>query len=206
MTKLFISVVSHNHLNLILSLNCLTELSELPNAEIIIKTNTNEEQPEILKKNNIHFLSSPSGIGFGHNNNEIFDYCQNSLDIKDTDYFIVLNPDVYIAKKELLNLITLMNEENIFLSAINLYKNKQLTEYDNSIRKFPTFMTFFMSFIGRGNDSIYDKNKINQPTKIDWAAGSFLAFNAAHYNRLKGFDTRYFMYCEDIDICYRSMC
>jgi hypothetical protein len=39
---------------------------------------------------------------------------------------------------------------------------------------------------------------------VDWAAGSFLLFRSGMYTELNGFDTSYFMYCEDIDICWRA--
>ena len=39
---------------------------------------------------------------------------------------------------------------------------------------------------------------------VDWAAGSFLLFKASLFRKLGGFDPGYFMYCEDIDICWRA--
>jgi len=76
---------------------------------------------------------------------------------------------------------------------------------DNSIRKFPSLTQFGKSFLGLGNPTIINKNIVSAPTIVDWAAGSFLAFRSSHYAALKGFDEGYFMYCEDVDICYRSM-
>ena len=53
------------------------------------------------------------------------------------------------------------------------------------------------------NDTIVDRDKpINRP--IDWCAGSFMGFSIDTYHKLKGFDEGYFMYCEDIDLCYRA--
>lgn len=69
---------------------------------------------------------------------------------------------------------------------------------------FPSLKHFIKSFLGLGNSSIVDKSKIIEPCHIDWAAGSFLAIQSCHYLKLGGFDEKYFMYCEDIDICYRS--
>lgn len=36
-----------------------------------------------------------------------------------------------------------------------------------------------------------------------WLAGMFLAFPAAAFRRIGGFDERFFLYCEDYDICVR---
>ncbi len=39
---------------------------------------------------------------------------------------------------------------------------------------------------------------------MEWVAGSFIAFKSSSYRKVQGFDENYFMYCEDIDICYRA--
>ena len=36
-----------------------------------------------------------------------------------------------------------------------------------------------------------------------WVNGAFMLFRASVYRGLGGFDERYFMYCEDVDICLR---
>lgn len=98
----------------------------------------------------------------------------------------------------------MMKSEVIDLASINLYKNEGKTEYDNSIRYFPTSINFIKSLLGLGNASVIDKSFVKGNLDVDWAAGSFLAFRSKHYKKLRGFDESYFMYCEDIDICYRS--
>ena len=36
-----------------------------------------------------------------------------------------------------------------------------------------------------------------------WIAGAFMAWRADAFRALDGFDERYFLYCEDVDICLR---
>lgn len=81
-----------------------------------------------------------------------------------------------------------------------------MTTYDNSVRSFPNLITFVSSYLGFGNKTILDKSKIKEDCLVDWAAGSFLAFRACLYEQIEGFDIKYFMYCEDIDICYKAQC
>lgn len=40
--------------------------------------------------------------------------------------------------------------------------------------------------------------------EVDWLAGLFLAMRAETFARLGGFDERYHLYCEDIDLCLRA--
>ncbi|MDF2155723.1 glycosyltransferase family 2 protein [Vibrio sp. CAU 1672] len=201
--KIFISVVSHGHSELINDLSCVSELTK--HFHVVVKSNNSTDDfSELTNEDNFHWINEQYGCGFGRNNNIVFDYCLKTLGMNEQDLFIVLNPDVYITANDINRLSAEMICCSSKVSAINLYKNKELTEFDDSIRTFPSLFNFACSFLGLGNRSILDKSKIASISEVDWAAGSFLAFRASHYKELQGFDENYFMYCEDIDICYRS--
>lgn len=197
--NVFIAVVSHLHSELIKKIDCLNELNK--QYQVVVKSN---KEGDDFSQMNFQWLNNGYGLGFGENNNIIFNYCRSELGMTDDDYFVVLNPDVDIEPEEILKLTLAMSENNHKVAAINLYKDKNRLEYDNSVRSFPTIKDFFSSFFLKKNTSILDKGSISTPSLVDWAAGSFLAFQVGHYAELRGFDERYFMYCEDIDICYRS--
>ncbi|MCP3429125.1 glycosyltransferase family 2 protein [Opacimonas viscosa] len=201
--NVYISVVSHGHSSLINQLSCLPELAK--RYKVIVKSNKLGDSFCGLNNNsNFHWIDKSYGLGFGHNNNIVFNFCRSTLGMNQSDYFIVLNPDVFIESNEIDLLIKKMIESNSKLAAINLYKDYDGIIHDYSIRKFPSLMQFAKSFLGLGNSSLIDKSVISAPCKVDWAAGSFLGFVVSHYAALNGFDENYFMYCEDIDICYRS--
>ncbi|HIF9158868.1 TPA: glycosyltransferase family 2 protein [Photobacterium damselae] len=201
--NVYLAVVSHGHDTIINNIGCLKLLAN--HFNVVIKSNkSGDDLTDITKNCNVHWIDDFYGLGFGQNNNNIYNYCVNKLDMRDEDFFIVLNPDVKIDKDAILKLINIMESEVINLASINLYKNESKTEYDNSIRYFPTAINFIKSLLGLGNESIIDKSSLNGNLDVDWAAGSFLAFRSKHYKKLCGFDENYFMYCEDIDICYRS--
>lgn len=201
--NVYISVISHGHSRLINQLSCLSELSE--KYEVVVKSNKPGDDLYTLENSpRFHWLNREHGLGFGHNNNIVFDYCCSELGMKEDDYFIVLNPDVTIEYSQIKLLIEKMSTDGTKLSAINLFKDYDKKKYDNSIRNFPSLTQFVKSFLGLGNSAIIAKSSIINPSPVDWAAGSFLGFKASHYGDLNGFDEKYFMYCEDIDICYRS--
>lgn len=200
---IYISIVSHGHSDLINELSCLLTLSN--HFKIVVKSNKpNDSFCELSNAPNFYWINEQYGCGFGHNNNIVFRYCQTELGMSSNDVFIVLNPDVVISFNEIETLVNEMKRDQSKVSAINLYKDTEQMIYDNSIREFPSLLQFIKSFLGLGNNSIIDKNNITLPSPVNWAAGSFLAFEANHYATLGGFDEKYFMYCEDIDICYRS--
>ncbi len=39
---------------------------------------------------------------------------------------------------------------------------------------------------------------------VDWVSGACFAIRKTHWQQLQGFDTRFFMYCEDVDLCVRA--
>lgn len=202
--RVFLSIVSHGHSNLIHKLGCVRKL--ISDFEIVVKSNKpGDNFSKLDQSENFHWVDEHYFCGFGHNNNIVFNYCQSRLGMNRKDYFVVLNPDVVIDAFNIRALIKKMESNKIKLSSINLYKDFDYTVHDNSIRNFPTLKHFAKSFLGLENDAVINKDTIADVTQVDWAAGSFLAFQSSHYAKLGGFDENYFMYCEDIDICYRSM-
>lgn len=200
--KVYISIVSHGNSELIKSLGMIEELIKKYN--VIIKSNKSGDDFSYIKSDNFYWINENYGLGFGNNNNVIFNFCKKNLNMNDSDYFLIVNPDVLISANEVDILLNSMEIDNISIAAINLFKDKSFSIYDNSIRKFPTLSHFVKSFLGAENSSILDKEHIKNSCYVDWASGSFLAFTSKHYEKLGGFDERYFMYCEDIDICWRS--
>lgn len=203
--NIFVSVVSHGHADLIKEINCLASLAQKFN--VVVKCNKpgdGEALKSYCQENNITLLDESYGLGFGENNNYIYRHCENNMNLNADDYFIVLNPDLYIAAEQIAQLIENMQHDGALFGSINLFKNEEKTIYDNSIRKFPSLKDFLSSYILGVNKCIIDKSTITSPVNVDWTAGSFMAVKASHYKQLSGFNERYFMYCEDIDMCYRS--
>ncbi|HGF6386940.1 TPA: glycosyltransferase family 2 protein [Escherichia coli] len=201
----FISVVSHGHAKLIKELNVLPVLAK--DNVVVIKCNKESDVDslgEYCALHNIYLLSNDFGKGFGANNNIVFEFCKRKFDMNSEDYFTVLNPDLKIDLIELRKLYLHVEEDRSKLSTINLYKDEEMTLSDDAIRRFPQLKDFFISLLLKKNATKYDKASFRKATSIDWAAGSFLMFECGHYEKLNGFDEKYFMYCEDIDICYRS--
>lgn len=201
--RVYISVVSHGHHKLINDLGCLSALSQ--HFDVVLKSNNSSDRfDNLVDNNNFHWINERYGRGFGENNNIVFEYCCSHLNMKAEDYFLILNPDVLIEYEEIYNLIKLMESDEVVFASINLFKDKDKRIYDNSIRTFPSFKQFVKSFLGFGNSSIIDKSGIINACIVDWASGAFQIIRTDHYAKIGGFDENYFMYCEDIDICYRS--
>lgn len=201
--KAYIVVVSHGHGELVSSLDCLSGLSE--NHTVIVKSNKADVALEnYCNLNNITCLDNTYGLGFGSNNNFAVEYIRKNYDVSDDDYFVFLNPDVKIDSVAIDRLIFEVGNHGDLISTINLFLDDNKKRFDNSIREFPGMLDFVFSFLFRINKTIIDKGIYSERTIVPWAAGSFLCINSHLYSELDGFDEKYFMYCEDIDICFRA--
>ncbi|UPT57282.1 glycosyltransferase [Dickeya zeae] len=201
---LYISVVSHNSDTLIIENDILSKLAE--DFSVVLKCNTPATASliEYTKKAAITLLDQNYGLGFAQNNNFVYDYCSRTLNMSDSDQFLVLNPDVLIDKNELAELYAIVQQDKPDICTINLFKDKDKRQVEDSIKKFPSLLTPWIAMFKKSRPDTYDKSKINAPMCIDWAAGSFLLFQAGIYKRLNGFNEKFFMYFEDVDICRRA--
>lgn len=69
------------------------------------------------------------------------------------------------------------------------------TRLSGLYRLFPKSKTFNAYFMGHENPNI--------PHEIDAGVSGFLMFPSKVFNEVEGFDTDYYAYGEDLDICYR---
>lgn len=202
--SLYVGVVSHGHSSVIGYLNILPQLALLPNVRVLVLDNCSEERLKQLANGVADYIQNPQPLGFGANNNKIFSHIQSLPGYdSDKDWFVVLNPDVAITPEMVTRLIDSL-DDRYPICAIDLYKDEAGEVSDDSIRRYPSFIDFVSSLLFGVNRTKLDKTTIAEPCDVDWAAGSFLAIKCSHYEQLGGFDEAYFMYCEDIDICFRS--
>jgi GT2 family glycosyltransferase len=143
-------------------------------------------------------------LGFGANNNLAYRHFAANYALTAEDYLVCCNPDVLIAPAMLGELQVALERYRPQLAGINLFTDEQLTHFDNSIRRFPRLSDYLAKFLRRNSSMALDKAVITTPEPSDWAAGSFLIFSVPLFQLLKGFDERFFMYFEDVDICLRA--
>jgi hypothetical protein len=72
----------------------------------------------------------------------------------------------------------------------------------DSVRGFPTLWRLIKRVSGMEYDQTVPSAAID-PIPVDWAAGMFLVMRSTQYAALGGFDQRYFLYCEDVDLSAR---
>lgn len=204
MTRIYISIVSHGNDDDIIKNNNLKKISKLDFVTILIKDNLSSEKlKHYCVDNCFEYYASDKQLGFGANNNINFKLA-STLGMQKSDWFVLCNPDIDISVDMINKLFDNVANYPSQLFAINLYFDPQFSQMELSLRRFPSFLSFFNVLKGKPFTISYDKANLSDGSIVDWAAGSFLVFRADLYDKLNGFDESYFMYFEDVDLCQRA--
>jgi N-acetylglucosaminyl-diphospho-decaprenol L-rhamnosyltransferase len=199
----YISVVSHGHDDLIMSNIDLVSLLGT-NCVVVVKDNLKSDNlMKYCSSVGFHYITTNEKCGFGENNNIVFKYCQD-LGMSNDDYFVTLNPDVIIDSSNFQRMQGQIEKSAFSISAPKLFSDKSHTVIERSVRQFPNVFSILRPFLGKPVNKPYDLYLLNSDIKCDWASGAFLVFSSSIYGKLLGFDNSYFMYFEDVDICYRA--
>lgn len=136
-------------------------------------------------------IDNPSPKGFGANHNAAFK-------IATGDYFCVLNPDIRLKENPFPALIALAQQTAVGVVAPRIVNTAGLRE--DSARRFPTPFELLRKALGGMSEVVSDAPDASAP---DWIAGMFMLFPRSVFEELHGFDERYFLYYEDVDLCAR---
>ncbi|KUE90318.1 glycosyl transferase [Cupriavidus necator] len=192
--RIAISVVSHGQRELLLTLLAqLKTASALLPMQVILTLNLPEERPEMASAEGFEvvWIENPRPKGFAENHNAAFEHCR-------APYFCVLNPDVRLDAGSLLPLLECLARLPGVAGPRVLSLSGAL---EDNARQLPSPLRLLSRWWHRRFESDYSHVVLEQ--QVDWMAGMCLAFDRATYQSIGGFDTRYRLYCEDIDICLK---
>lgn len=161
--------------------------------EIFITINVPEAEHFISYGLPLKVIRNPSPKGFGENHN-------NAFKLASGEYFCVVNPDIRLSKDPFPELFKAVESERTAIVAPFVLAPEQTRE--DSIRYFPTISNFFKKLINL-SDGCYPIRSELEPFDIEWAAGMFLLFQSSEFKNIGGFDEKFFLYYEDVDICLR---
>lgn len=191
-----VSIVSHGHCKMLSKLLLTINDLESSIAEVIVTHNINSDLNlnTELYSFRTKVIHNECPLGFGANHNQAFKYCT-------TDYFCVLNPDVELTENPFPELVNCLNDKEVGISAPTVLNKDGVIE--DSFRYFPTPL-FILKKALFGEKGIYPPSTYSTLIYPDWVAGMFMLIKSSTYKSLGGFDEKYFLYYEDIDLCLRS--
>lgn len=148
---------------------------------------------------NVMFLYPVRNLGFGSGNNLGILRAQS-------DYHIILNPDVIIPnKQQIKNMISYMELNDIILLSPQIkYPNGKI---QHLVKRAPSILDMGLRFMRtshfkkRQDWFVYLPDGYNEIHHADNYPGSFLVAKTSELQKIGGFDEKIFMYMEDTDIC-----
>lgn len=151
----------------------------------------------------IEYIPVEENIGFGAAHNKIIPKIENYA-----TYHLILNPDVFFKKGVIENLILQLEKDKtvgmiapkvLFPSGKHQYSCRRYPSIlELIIRRFSFLKPIFRKVIFNGE---YRMNDLSKPFFADYLTGCFQLYKTADFVKVNGFDERYFLYMEDVDIC-----
>ena len=157
----------------------------------------------VFVNKDIEYIAVENNIGFGSAHNKITNKIKSL-----SKYHLILNPDVSFREEVIPNLIIeLEKDENLsmiapkvlFPNGIHQYSCRRYPSVQELLaRRFFLLKRIFKFTIFKG--TYRDKN-LNKPFFAEYITGCFHLYKTDDFVALNGFDERYFLYMEDVDIC-----
>jgi N-acetylglucosaminyl-diphospho-decaprenol L-rhamnosyltransferase len=181
------SVVSHGQMALVnLLIDDLVRHPAPQLRRLVVTLNLPEAAPERAHDApfEILLIRNERPRGFGANHNQAFEHCG-------TGWFAVLNPDLRFSSDALGELLAAAPGAGL-LSPKIVDANGNAAD---AARRLPTPWRVAARRLRRVRAGPDDD--------FDWLAGMCLLMDARAFRSISGFDERFFMYCEDTDLCLR---
>lgn len=202
--NLSIIIVNYNVTQLLR--NCLISIEKYNDGvdyEVIVIDNksTDSSWGDLIPKfPEVHFMASEENGGFAKANNE-------AIKTATGEYVLILNPDTELEGfylKEILNFAD--SKANFGCLGVRMHdaNGDFLPESKRSVPDMMnSFEKLFTSFKKKNSKSYY-RNDIDEygVAEVEVITGAFFLVKKEVYEKIEGLDESYFMYGEDIDICY----
>lgn len=191
--------------------NCVNSIlkysSKTLDQVIIIDNNSNDNSIDFLKylkHEKLFLIKNKINLGFSKACNQGAILAKNY-----SEYLLFLNPDTIISKNLLDKSVYFMEENkssNIGIFGVALTNNEKIMR---TCRRFPTLKNLFAESTGL--------SKLNKRTgwkmlewdhkssrEVDQLIGAYFLIRKNLFGNLNGFDERFFVYSEEVDLSYRA--
>ena len=209
MAEISVIIVNYNIKEFVLnSIASIKKSAKNIDVEIIVVDNASHDgSVEAISKkfSDVKLIANKENLGFGKANNQ-------GLEIATGKYILLLNPDTLLKDNTLAKMLEFMeNHADAGLATCKVL-NPDGTLQLACRRSFPSPWVSFTKISGLS--SLFPKSKLfakynltyldeNQTYEVDAVSGSFMFLRAEAIKEVNGFDPDFFMYGEDLDLCYR---
>lgn len=216
-----IIIVNFNTKNLTVAcLNSVIKHTKGVVYEVIVIDNAStdgsfEEIQKIAKKHkNIHLVKSSKNLGFGGGNNLGMERARGR-------YILLLNSDTKLHEDSISKMIEWMDEHNMAGVATCKLTNPdgstqatggslpslfKIFSWSLFLDDLPVWSKIFGSYHPHAPRSIFGSGYYNKIHQQGWVTGAFMLIRHEAYISVGGFDSKFFMYTEDVEYSFRIRC
>jgi GT2 family glycosyltransferase len=205
-----VSVIIVNYNSFHLLKECLDSLirftKDIKYKIIIVDNNSTEgDVAKVISiYDNVVLIKNKVNLGFAAANNIGIEHSKGK-------YFLFINNDIVFNEntvKKIFNFAESINED-VFIGCklLNLDGSHQVSivDFDNITNSFGE--NFFLYKLFRKSSALnrYHLNfkTIREPIEVDIIKGAFMFCSSSAIKKLSGFDSRFYFYGEEADLCYR---
>ena len=205
MVKLSIIILNYNTKDI--TLKCIESVvsqykKDLKNAEVellVADNGSKDGSAERIKASKfisfLTLLENEENLGFTKGNNRAAKYAKGR-------HLLFLNSDTYIKDQGFLKITDFLNSN----PKVGIVGGK-LTNNDGSLQrsagKFYNLFNIFLMLLGMERIG-FVRSSPSKISRVDWVSGACLMIRRDLFEKLSGFDENYFMYMEDMDLCFRA--
>lgn len=207
MVDLSVSIVSHNSYDdlKILMPSLTGQLKNIQSEILLVDNRSDDDSVQFIRNNfpEVQLTINTQRHGYGKNHN------QNLKKAKGR-FVLFMNSDLVILPESINILFRFMNEnEDVGICTPNVLNPDGSLQYLN--KRYPSVTDIFLRrFIPPFLENVFKRRMYyyemretgyNFPVDIPFISGCFMFCRTSIIQKVKGFDERYFLYFEDVDLC-----
>lgn len=202
--RLSACVVTYNSEKHITSvLECLFASTISDQMQVFVVDNASKDGTVALVKEsfpNVQVIALQENLGFGRGHNQVLPYL-------DSDYHLIVNPDVTFQPDVLEKMTSFLDchREAATLTPRVLHPDGQEQFLPKELPSLHFMAGGYLERLGKPFSTwrkkyTWEISPPASPRELSFATGCFMLMRTSAYLAVKGFDPRYFLYMEDIDL------
>ncbi|OQY48660.1 MAG: hypothetical protein B6242_01760 [Anaerolineaceae bacterium 4572_78] len=174
------------------------------NIEIIVVDNNSSDDSQTMIQTqypHVKLIENHKNVGFAKGNNQ-------GVVISQAKYVLLLNSDAFLHENSLQILLGLI-ETTPQIGIVGAHLRNEDGTFQASHTDFPTLWQELLILSGLGRlfyghwYPSYGPDELEGAKVADYVVGACLLVRKTAYESIGGFDETYFMYAEEVDLCYR---
>lgn len=176
---------------------------------IVVDNNSQDGSMRFVEDINFERITTiytGENLGFGRG-------CNSAISELNSDYLLLINPDVKLFEDSILKLICAaeLNPDSMIYGGMVLNENgadSGLSAFREpslfGLISWAFFIDILREYFGASRTDTYKTNAIVGNAIVDSIPGCFFLIKNDLFKSLGGFDERFFMYSEEVDLCKRA--